>query len=135
MRCAAGSACPRAARSHASAFRPPAGGAPPAPRPPPPGRRGRGARRRGRSGAPGRFGAHQFREKLDSTLVYVTWFAGGLRIVDVADPYNPKQVAHFIPEPVAGEPSPQSNDVEVDGQGLIYLLDRNVGFDILEYTG
>jgi len=87
------------------------------------------------SRAPGRFGAHQFREKLDSTLVYVTWFAGGLRIVDVADPFSPKQVAHFIPEPVAGEASPQSNDVEVDGQGLIYLLDRNVGFDILEYSG
>ena len=29
-------------------------------------------------GQPGaRFGAHQFREKLDSTLVYATWFAGG----------------------------------------------------------
>ena len=27
----------------------------------------------------GRFGAHQFREKIDGTLVYVTWFSGGLR--------------------------------------------------------
>src|SRR3546814_4046386 len=30
--------------------------------------------------APGRFGAHQFREKLDEPLVFATWFAGGLRV-------------------------------------------------------
>lgn len=86
------------------------------------------------SRAPGRFGAHQFREKMDSTLVYVTWFAGGLRVVDVADPYRPVEVAHFIPEPINGEPSPQTNDVDVGDNGLIYLLDRNAGFDILEMT-
>ena len=86
------------------------------------------------SRAPGRFGAHQFREKMDSTLVYLTWFAGGLRVVDVADPYQPTEVAHYIPEPVNGEPSPQSNDVDVGDNGLIYLLDRNAGFDILEMT-
>ena len=85
------------------------------------------------SRAPGRFGAHQFQEHFDDTLVYVTWFSGGLRIVDIADPLNPEEVGHFIPEPAGGEQSPQSNDVEVDGRGLIYLIDRNVGFDILEF--
>jgi hypothetical protein len=83
------------------------------------------------SGAPGRFGAHQFQEHFEDTLVYVTWFSGGLRIVDIADPLEPVEVGHFIPEPVQGEPSPQSNDVEVDDRGLIYLIDRKVGFDIL----
>jgi hypothetical protein len=82
----------------------------------------------------GRFGAHQYREKLDSTLVYMTWFSGGLRIVDVADPATPQEVGFFIPEPVDGNPSPQSNDVDVDDKGLIYLLDRFAGFDILEFT-
>lgn len=85
------------------------------------------------SRAPGRFGAHQYREKLDSTLVYLTWFSGGLRIVDVADPAVPREVGFFIPEPVDGNPSPQSNDVDVDDNGLIYLLDRNAGFDILAF--
>lgn len=84
------------------------------------------------SRAPGRFGAHQYREKLDSPVVYVTWFSGGLRIVDVSDPLHPEEIGHFIPEPVGGQPSPQSNDVEVDERGLIYLLDRHRGFDILE---
>jgi hypothetical protein len=85
--------------------------------------------------APGRFGAHQFREKLDIPLVYATWFSGGLRVVDISDPLLPDEVAYFIPEPAGGEASPQSNDVDVDERGLIYLLDRNRGFDILEMTG
>ncbi len=86
------------------------------------------------SRAPGRFGAHQFREKLDGTLVYVTWFSGGLRIVDIGNPRLPEEVGYYIPEPVAPNPSPQSNDVDVDDKGLIYLLDRVNGLDILEYN-
>ena len=84
--------------------------------------------------APGRFGAHQFRERLDGTLVYATWFAGGLRIIDVADPFQPVEAGHFVPNPIGNQPSPQSNDVDVDGDGLIYLIDRNRGLDILEFT-
>jgi hypothetical protein len=45
----------------------------------------------------------------------------------------PVEVGHFIPEPSAGQTSPQSNDVDVDDRGLIYLLDRNHGVDILEF--
>ena len=88
------------------------------------------------SRAPGRFGAHQFQEHLDDTLVFTTWFSGGLRVIDVGDPFLPREVGHFIPEPVGGRPSPQSNDVDVDRRrGLIYLIDRDVGFDILEFQG
>lgn len=85
-------------------------------------------------GQPGvRFGAHQYREKLDGTLVYATWFAGGLRVLDLSDPLLPVEVAHYMPKPGKGGP-PQSNDVDVDENGLIYLLDRVDGFDILEMT-
>ena len=84
--------------------------------------------------APGRFGAHQFQEHMDGTLVYCTWFSGGLRIVDVADPMAPREVGCFIPEPAAGKLAPQSNDVDVDKNGLIYLVDRYAGFDILEFN-
>jgi len=83
----------------------------------------------------GRFGAHQFHEHIGGTLVYCTWFSGGLRIVDVADPFKPLEIGSFIPAPRAGFDGPQSNDVCVDERGLIYLLDRNAGFDILEYQG
>jgi hypothetical protein len=83
----------------------------------------------------GRFGAHQFAERMRDSLVLCAWFSGGLRIVDVADPNSPREIGHFIPEPVGGRPSPQSNDVDIDDRGLIYLADRNIGFDILELRG
>ena len=69
------------------------------------------------------------------TLVYCAWFAGGLRIVDIADPSAPEEVGWFIPEPAAGKAAPQTNDVDVDERGLIYLVDRYSGFDIVEFHG
>jgi hypothetical protein len=83
--------------------------------------------------APGRFGMHQFQEHFDSDKVFCAWFSGGLRVVDIADPCKPFEDAFFIPQPRAGLPSPQSNDVDTDDRGLAYLLDRNCGLDILEY--
>jgi hypothetical protein len=84
--------------------------------------------------APGRFGAHQFRERMDGTLVYCAWFAGGLRIVDIADPLAPREAGWYIPEPAPGKAAPQTNDVDVDARGLVYIVDRYAGFDILEFT-
>jgi hypothetical protein len=81
-----------------------------------------------------RFGAHQFHERMTGTLVYAVWFGGGLRIIDVADPMAPREVGYFIPEPVGGRAAPQSNDVMLDARGLIYVVDRFVGFDVLEFT-
>jgi hypothetical protein len=69
------------------------------------------------------------------TIVYAVWFGGGLRIIDVADPESPREIGHFIPQPAAGRSAPQSNDVALDERGLIYMVDRHVGFDILEYEG
>jgi hypothetical protein len=51
----------------------------------------------------------------------------------VADPSAPREVGFFIPEPVGGMAAPQSNDVMLDARGLIYMVDRLVGFDILEF--
>lgn len=82
--------------------------------------------------AGGRFGAHQFQEKQVGSLIYAAWFAGGLRIVDIADPEKPREVAFYVPEPFPGHRAPQSNDVDVDERGLIYLLDRDRGFEIIE---
>ena len=84
--------------------------------------------------APGRFGAHQFQEHMKDTLVYCAWFAGGLRIVDIADPSAPQEVGWFIPEPAKGKVAPQTNDVDVDDRGLVYIVDRYSGFDILEFN-
>ena len=82
--------------------------------------------------AGGRFGAHQFQERMHDTCLYTAWFAGGLRVVDIADPTAPREVAHWLAEPPPGQASPQSNDVDTDGQGLVYVIDRNRGLEILE---
>jgi hypothetical protein len=79
-----------------------------------------------------RFGAHQFQERVADHRLYCTWFSGGLRMLDIKNPTAPEEIGHFIPEPVSGHKSPLSNDVFVDQGGLVYLLDRDNGFDILE---
>ena len=53
-----------------------------------------------------------------------------IRVSDVADQLVPCEMGYS--EPVFGGPSSPSNDDDVDNRGLIYLADRNVGFDILE---
>jgi hypothetical protein len=80
-----------------------------------------------------RFGAHQFCERMTGTIVHAVWFSGGLRVIDVGNPLSPREIGHYIPEPAAGRPAPQSNDVALDDRGLIYMVDRWVGFDVLEF--
>ncbi|HSB72385.1 MAG TPA: hypothetical protein VLT62_23900 [Candidatus Methylomirabilis sp.] len=83
----------------------------------------------------GRFGAHNLFEKVTGDLAFVVWFNAGLRVVSIADPYRPTEVGFYIPESDWGEPV-QSNDVFVDGRGLIYITDRwGGGLHILEYQG
>jgi hypothetical protein len=81
---------------------------------------------------PGRFGAHQFQEQQKGTLVFCTWFAGGLRAVDVANPLSPKEIGYYIPTPASGRAAPQTNDVFVDDKDIIYMIDRYAGLDLLE---
>jgi hypothetical protein len=52
--------------------------------------------------------------------------------VDIKDPFQPAEVGYFVPDPVAPHRSPQSNDVFYDGNGLLYVIDRYNGLDILE---
>lgn len=80
----------------------------------------------------GRFGCHQPQEQVHDAVLAVTWFSGGLRLVDIADPFRPAEIGYFIPDPVGGGRSAQSNDVFYDGNGLLYLIDRFNGLDILE---
>ena len=71
-------------------------------------------------------------------LVYVPGIgikrSGGTRWVGFGRyVFQPVEVAHYMPKFNGGR-APQSNDVFVDENGLIFLLDRNRGFEILEMT-
>jgi hypothetical protein len=80
----------------------------------------------------GRFGAHQFQERVADDRLFCTWFAGGVRMIDLSNPVEPEEIGWHIPEPASGQDAPQSNDVFVDERGLVYVIDRNVGLEILE---
>ena len=84
----------------------------------------------------GRFGAHQPHERVGAdNLIYAAWFSGGLRVIDISDPYRPRERGHYIPRPPRGQGFAESNDVFVDDRGLIYLIDRVQGLDILRFMG
>lgn len=79
-----------------------------------------------------RFGPHNLHEMRpgswqDSDMVYVTYFAGGLRAVDVSDASNPVEVAHIVPEAPLGRDTCQINDVTVGADGTIYMTERHTG--------
>lgn len=77
-------------------------------------------------------GCHQPAEKFPGTVVPFAWFAQGLRLVEFADPYNPREVGFFEPDQPTDGSRVSSNDVTVDDRGLIYLVDRQMGVDIIE---
>ena len=57
-------------------------------------------------------------------LVYAAWFSGGLRVINISNPYRPEEVAHYVPKPAPGFRSAQTNDLFVATDGLIYLIGR-----------
>jgi hypothetical protein len=95
-----------------------------------------------------KFGPHNIHENrpgsfVSEDTVFVTYHNAGLRVYDIHDAYQPKQIASFVPPPperiVDQRPNPakviQSCDVYVDVNGVMYLTDTNAGLYILQYDG
>ena len=85
-------------------------------------------------GRKGRFGAHNLHENQplptsfsSDTLIFGTYFNGGLRVHDISDPFRPEEVAYFVPEEAHEEKGININDVYVDENGLVYAIDRFAG--------
>ncbi len=103
----------------------------------------------------GRFGTHASSESFTDIyygrLMFFSYFNAGVRVVDIRNPYLPKEVAHYIPAVTKNtdkrcvtlddgkercRTAIQTNNVEVDDRGYIYAVDRaNTGLHILELTG
>jgi hypothetical protein len=77
-------------------------------------------------------GCHQPAEAFAGTVIPFAWFAQGMRLVDIADPFRPREVGFFKPDPPPGCARVSSNDVTVDARGIIYLVDRQRGVHLLE---
>ena len=101
----------------------------------------------------GRFGSHSVAESTApiyfKKVAFVTYFNAGLRAIDIRDPYRPKEIGYFIPSITAAtdkrcikidgqercKVAIQSNNVDIDDRGYIYVVDRaNTGMHILELT-
>ncbi len=109
----------------------------------------------------GRFGSHSSNESTAPVfykkIMFFAHFNAGVRALDVRDPFSPKEIAYYIPgmnantvvlETPAGQIGKlpytaaatkraiQTNNVEVDARGYVYIVDRaNTGMHILELTG
>ncbi len=102
----------------------------------------------------GRFGAHasteSFYQPYYGRLAIISWFNAGVRVWDIRAPANPVPVAYFIPAPNGNtfancatingvqdcKNAIQTNNVELDSRGLIYIADRaGTGMHILRLTG
>ena len=99
----------------------------------------------------GRFGPHQNAEtvngkinRFENKIAWLAYFNAGVRVVDLTDPYNMKEIGHYLPKTNANshpitmnQPTViQMNDVDIDHRGLAYAADRvGTGLFILEYTG
>ena len=105
-------------------------------------------------GRGGRFGTHSSNENFTpiyyKRVMFFAHFNAGVRAVDVRDPYNPKEIAYYIPATTDKtdkrcvgtgatercKVAIQTNNVDVDDRGYIYTADRaNTGLHILELTG
>jgi hypothetical protein len=102
----------------------------------------------------GRFGAHASNENRTpifyKKLMFFSWFNAGMRVLDVRDPYHPREVGYYIPATTKNtdkrcadevnntdcKVAIQLNNMEVDDRGYIYAVDRaNTGLFILDLTG
>jgi hypothetical protein len=109
----------------------------------------------------GRFGTHSSNENTTpiyhKRIMFFAHFNAGVRAVDIREPLSPKEIAYYIPAmnantvvletpatqmgklpftEASNKLAIQTNNVEVDERGYVYIVDRaNTGMHILELTG
>lgn len=94
------------------------------------------------------YGPHNIHENRpgsfqSSSLIFSTWQNAGVRVYDISNAYQPKEVGALVPPAPVGlmdkrpgkKPIIQSCDIFVDKSGLAYVTDYNAGLYIMEYAG
>jgi len=70
--------------------------------------------------------------------VFGSFFNAGVRAFDVRDPFQPREVAAFVPDAPPRSPvgAIQINDVYVTSDGIVYAVDRSGGgLYVLQFVG
>ena len=84
----------------------------------------------------GRFGSHNIYENYpgpqawrSDTVIVASCFNAGIRVYDTSNPYQPREIAYFVPgaPPLSPKGAIQMNDVFVDDRGIVYAVDRFSG--------
>ncbi|NNC66241.1 MAG: hypothetical protein HKN84_15770 [Gammaproteobacteria bacterium] len=110
----------------------------------------------------GNFGPHQHAETVNGYLngfeekvAWVAYLNAGVRVLDISDPQNLKEIGYYIPKtnasprPAQARPGViQLTDVDIDHRGLVYASDRSgesclgqdescvgTGLFVFQYTG
>jgi hypothetical protein len=101
----------------------------------------------------GRFGTHASNESFAPVfyrkVAFLAHFNAGVRAVDVRNPFAPREIGYYIPAANANtqprcvkvdgqdrcKTAIQTNNVEVDERGYVYIVDRaNTGLHVLRLT-
>jgi hypothetical protein len=96
----------------------------------------------------GHYGPHNLYENrpdafVSDTTIFTTYQNAGVRVFDISNEYQPKEIGAFVPAPPTKLVDPRPNrplvlhsaDVYVDSSGLVYATDFSVGLYILEFNG
>ena len=84
----------------------------------------------------GRFGSHNIHENYPGPLswrsdqiVVGAFFNAGVRAYDISNPFQPQEVAYFVPGAPKMSPKGaiQINDVYIDDRGIVFAADRFSG--------
>jgi hypothetical protein len=92
----------------------------------------------------GRYGSHNLHENYPARcswrsdeIVIGAYFNAGVRVHDISNPYQPREIAYFVPGAPRLSPkgAVQINDVYRDDRGLVFAADRfSGGLYVLEMT-
>jgi hypothetical protein len=98
--------------------------------------------------AMGNFGPHNLHENRpgsfqSETTIFATYHNAGVRVFDLRGQYQPREIAFWVP-PAPKKLldtrtdvalAPQTCDVYVRPDGLMYVSDWNAGLNVLQYEG
>ena len=96
----------------------------------------------------GKFGPHNLHENRAGSfqseeLIFATYHNAGVRVFDISDAHEPREVASFVPPTPerivdirpGAELVTQSTDVFVAADGTVYVTDTNGGLSVLAFGG